>query len=47
MWLDILLLLLVAAALLLAIRKLIRDRRRGKRCSCGCAACPNSCSRRS
>lgn len=39
MWLDYLLILLVAAALLLALRKLIRDRRQGKGCSCGCSSC--------
>ena len=43
MWLDIVLTLLIAAALLLAVRKLLRDRRQG-RCSCGCASCPG-CSR--
>ena len=41
MWLDILIGVLVAAAVLLAIVKLVRDRRKG-RCSCGCAACPHS-----
>ena len=43
MWLDILLVLLIAAALFLALRKLLRDRRRGK-CSCGCGEC-NCCDR--
>ena len=42
MWLDILLVLLVAAALLLAVRKIVRDRRKGK-CTCGCASCPRRC----
>ena len=42
MWLDILLITLIAAALLLAIRKIIRDRRRGKTCSCGCAHCASA-----
>lgn len=42
MWLDILLTLLIAAALLLALRKIIRDRRRGKSCACGCDGCPAS-----
>jgi hypothetical protein len=41
MWLDVLLILLVAAALCLALRKLIRDRRRGSSCSCGCVDCPH------
>ena len=40
MWLDILLALLIAAALVLAVRKIIRDRRRGKGCGCGCGGCP-------
>ena len=44
MWLDILLTILIAAALLLAVRKLLRDRRRG-RCSCGCSRCPSDCGR--
>ena len=39
MWLDVSLVLLVAAALFLALRKIVRDRRRGK-CACGCADCP-------
>ncbi len=38
MWLDILLGVLIAAAVLLALFKIIRDRRRGK-CSCGCGGC--------
>ena len=42
MWLDILLVLLIAAAVLLALRKIVRDRRRGKSCSCGCSDCPDS-----
>ena len=46
MWLDILLVALVVAALCLALRKLIRDRRRGKSCSWGCAACAADCPRR-
>ena len=44
MWLDILLVLLIAAALLLAVVKIVRDRRKGK-CSCGCSSCPG-CGRR-
>ena len=39
MWLDILLVLLVAGAVLLALRSILRARRQGKSCSCGCAAC--------
>ena len=39
MWLDILLVLLIAAALLLALRSIIRSRRQGKSCSCGCGGC--------
>lgn len=46
MWLDYLLGALVAAAVLLALVKLIRDRRRGKSCSWGCAACAADCPRR-
>lgn len=47
MWLDILLVALIAAALFLAVRKIVRDRRRGKGCSCGCGGCASdtSCSR--
>ena len=41
MWLDIALAVLIAAAVLLALLKIIRDRRRGK-CSCGCADCPSA-----
>ena len=44
MWLDILLVALIAVALLLAIRKIVRDRRRGK-CTCGCDGC-SGCSHR-
>ena len=39
MWLDILLVLLIAGAVLLAAVKILRDRRKGKSCSCGCASC--------
>ena len=39
MWLDILLVLLIAAALFLALRSIIRARRQGKTCSCGCSSC--------
>ena len=39
MWLDILLVLLVAGAVLLAAVKILRDRRTGKGCSCGCSSC--------
>ena len=39
MWLDVLLTLLIAAALIGAVVKIVRDRRRGKSCSCGCADC--------
>ena len=39
MWLDILLGALIAAAVLLATAIIIRDRRRGKGCSCGCSGC--------
>ena len=39
MWLDVLLALLVAGAVLLAVVRIIRDRRKGKGCSCGCASC--------
>ena len=39
MWLDILLGALIAAAVLLALIKILRDRRRGKGCSCGCGGC--------
>ena len=45
MWLDILLVLLVAGAGLLAAVKILRDRRKGKSCSCGCEGC-DRCSRR-
>ena len=45
MWLDYLLGALVAAAVLLALVKLVRDRRKGKGCACGCASCPG-CDRR-
>lgn len=38
MWLDILLVVLIAAALFLAVRKLVRDKKRGK-CACGCETC--------
>ena len=44
MWLDILLIVIIAGALFLALRKLIRDRRRGK-CTCGCDGC-DRCTRR-
>ena len=36
---DIILLLILAAVVFLAIRKLVRDRRSGKACSCGCSGC--------
>ena len=39
MWLDILLVLLVAGAVILALRSILRARRQGKSCSCGCASC--------
>ena len=35
---DIILILLIAAAAVLAVRKMIRDRKKGG-CSCGCAGC--------
>ena len=44
--LDILLLVLIAAAVVLALRKIHRDRRSGKGClSCGgdCAGCSLAC----
>ena len=39
MWLDILLVLLAAGAVILAAVKILRARRQGKSCSCGCASC--------
>ena len=39
MWLDILLGALIVAAVLLALIKILRDRRRGKGCSCSCSGC--------
>ena len=45
MWLDILLVLLVAGAVILAFRSILRARRQGKSCSCGCEGC-DRCSRR-
>ena len=47
MWLDYLLGALVAAAVLLALAKLVRDRRKGRGCACGCASCPGCDRRRS
>ena len=44
MWLDILLVLLVAGAVILALRSILRARRQGKSCSCGCEGC-DRCSR--
>jgi hypothetical protein len=42
MWLDYLLGGLIAAAVLAALVKIIRDRRKGKGCSCGCGGCPSA-----
>ena len=35
---DILLILVIACAAFLAVRKMIRDRKSGKTCSCGCGS---------
>ena len=39
---TILISLALAAAAILAVRKLIRDRKKGG-CSCGCSDCPMNC----
>lgn len=36
---DLILVLILAAVVFLAVRKLVRDRRSGKACSCGCSGC--------
>ena len=40
MWLDILLGALVAGAVILALVKIIRNKKQGK-CTCGCDGCPS------
>lgn len=41
-WIDILLAALIAAAMFFAVRKTIRDRKKGG-CGCGCAGCTRAC----
>ena len=41
-WATILICLALAAIIFLAIRKIVRDRRKGSSCSCGCEGCHNS-----
>ena len=36
---DLILVLILAAVVFLAVRKLVRDRKSGKTCSCGCSGC--------
>ena len=36
---DLILVLILAAVVFLAVRKLVRDRKGGKTCSCGCSGC--------
>ena len=40
---DVLILIAVACAALLAVRKIVRDRRSGKSCSCGCGGSCAGC----
>ena len=40
---DYLLLLLIAGAVILALRKIHKDRKNGKSCSCGSSSCSGSC----
>ena len=39
---DILLIVILAAAVALALRRVVKNRRRGG-CSCGCEGCSGSC----
>lgn len=43
--LDILILAAVVFWVVLALRKLLRDRRAGKGCGCGCEGCPGCANR--
>ncbi len=40
---TVLILLALAAVLFFAIRSVVRDRKKGGSCSCGCASCPMHC----
>lgn len=40
---DIILILIIAAVVFLAVRKVIKDRKNGKSCSCGCSGCSADC----
>lgn len=41
-WPTILICLALVAIVFLAIRKIVRDKKKGGSCSCGCEGCPNS-----
>ena len=40
---DIILIILLAAAVFFAARKVIKDKKSGKSCSCGCSGCNKDC----
>ena len=43
---DMIIIGLIAAAVAAAVILIIRNKRRGKGCSCGCEGCPHPCNKK-